>query len=341
MVIAASASLHASAAKTTEAGACDCDPTVTATETNVDLQDPTQMETTQPGAHDPVIVKDGNKYFLFLTGRGTPFRVSNDMKTWGPENRVFATPPAWAVEAVPGFKDHIWAPDLAKFGGKWHLYYSISTFGKNRSAIGHATNETLDPTHPKYKWVDHGPVVQSFPENDYNAIDANVVLDEKGTPWLSFGSFWGGLRLVQLDKDGKQADPNQKPINIAQRPEPPDAIEAPYIIRRGGYFYQFASFDFCCRGANSTYNIRVGRSKDVRGPYVDRTGKPMTQGGGTLLVEGGPRWKGPGHQAVVQNGKNDTLVFHAYDAENNGRPMLQLAKITWDREGWPVVTWNP
>jgi arabinan endo-1,5-alpha-L-arabinosidase len=321
----------ASVAATKSPQECDC----------AVAQQPSEESTTEPGAHDPVVVKEGRRYYLFVTGPGIPFRSSPDLQHWGPVGKVFDTPPDWAPKTIVGFREHIWAPDVSFFGGKWHLYYAVSTFGKNRSAIGHATNKTLDPTSKNYRWVDHGPVVQSYPIDDYNAIDPNAVVDAKGTPWLSFGSFWNGIELVRLTRDGERAEPDAKPVNIAARPhegpQQPGAIEAPYIVRRGDYYYLFASFDFCCRGANSTYNVRVGRSKDVQGPYLDRDGKPMTEGGGTKVIEGGTRWKGPGHEAVLRDGKSDILVYHAYDAENRGRPMLRMSKITWDREGWPSV----
>ena len=292
-----------------------------------------------PIAHDPTIVMDGKNYVLFTTGKGVPMRVSKDLKVWGPEQRVFETPPAWAPRTIEGFKDHLWAPDVSRFGGKWHLYYSVSTFGKNRSAIGHATNVTLDPENPRYEWHDDGPVFQSYPKDDYNAIDPNVVLDDKGKPWLSFGSFWNGLRLLPLDGQGRVLE-GAKPLNIAARPhegpEQPGAIEAPFIVRRSGYFYLFASYDFCCRGAKSTYNVRVGRSRSVRGPYVDREGKSLVEGGGTKILEGGTRWKGPGHEAVLQDGKDDLLVYHAYDADDKGTPKLRISRIEW-RDGWPWV----
>lgn len=304
------------------------------------IQEPEDGATTaQPVTHDPVIAKEGKKYVLFATGRGIAMRLSDDLKNWGPESRVFETPPGWAGKTIVGFRDHIWAPDVSRFGGRWHLYYSISTFGKNRSAIGHATNKTLDPASKEYRWIDERPVVQSYPSDDFNAIDPNVVVDSKGTPWLSFGSFWNGLRLVRLDDKGHRAD--DKIVNIAARPhegpQQPGAIEAPFIVRKGDWYYLFASYDFCCRGANSTYNVRVGRSRAVEGPYLDRDGKPMTEGGGTKILEGGARWKGPGHEAVLRDGKDDYLVYHAYDAQDKGAPKLHIAKIAWDREGWPSV----
>ena len=292
------------------------------------------------GAHDPTIVKDGKKYFLYTTGVGVPVRESTDLKTWKDDGPVFGTPPEWAPKAVAGFRDHIWAPDVSRFGGRWHLFYSVSSFGKNRSAIGHATNATLDPASPRYRWADEGPVFQSYPTDDFNAIDPNVALDEKGRPWLSFGSFWSGIQLLPLDRAGR-ALPGTKPINIAGRPhegpQQPGAIEAPFVVRREGWFYLFASYDFCCRGVRSTYNVRVGRSRSIAGPYVDREGKPMREGGGTQITFVGARWKGPGHEAVLRDGGEDRLVYHAYDAEDSGRPKLQIARMAWDRDGWPRV----
>ena len=292
------------------------------------------------GAHDPAVVKEGKTFYLFTTGVGIPVRESRDLKAWSGERRVFDTPPEWAPKAIVGFRDHIWAPDVSRFGGKWHLFYSVSSFGKNRSAIGHATNATLDPTSPRYRWVDEGAVFQSYPTDDYNAIDPNVALDEKGKPWLSFGSFWSGIQLLPLGLDGRLLS-GAKPVNVAGRPhegpQQPGALEAPYIVRRGSWFYLFASYDFCCRGARSTYNVRVGRSRSIRGPYLDRGGKAMASGGGTQITFSDARWKGPGHEAVLRDGRQDYLVYHAYDAQDNGRPKLRVSKMGWDREGWPKV----
>jgi arabinan endo-1,5-alpha-L-arabinosidase len=296
---------------------------------------------TYPGVHDPVMTKEGDTYYLFYTGRGIAARTSKDMAAWSEPGRVFEQPAAWTSERVPGFRDHFWAPDIVFFNAKWHLYYSVSTFGRNRSAIGLATSVTLDPKRPDYRWVDEGPVVESKPGDDYNAIDPNVVLDEKGEPWLSFGSFWSGIKLVRLDKStGKPAEATPKLTTLASRPNTPEikrAVEAPFIVSRNGFYYLFVSFDFCCRGVASTYNIRVGRATKVTGPYTDRDGKPMVEGGGTLVLAGSGRWKGPGHNAVYREKETDRLVYHAYDAEDNGRSKLHVDRMEWDGAGWPVV----
>jgi arabinan endo-1,5-alpha-L-arabinosidase len=168
--------------------------------------------------------------------------------------------------------------------------------------------------------------------DDFNAIDPNVIVDTEGTPWLSFGSFWDGIRMARLTLDGERAD--QELHALASRGG--GAIEAPFIVRRCGYYYLFVSFDRCCNGASSTYNIRVGRATDVRGPYVDGQGMPMLEGGGTLLVEGSGRFRGPGHNAVIFHEDRAYNVFHAYDADANGTPTLRVSELAWDEDGWPV-----
>jgi arabinan endo-1,5-alpha-L-arabinosidase len=296
------------------------------------------------------MARQGDTYYLFCTGRGIAMWSSKDLKTWKAEKPVFAAAPEWAVQAVPTFRNHIWAPDISYYKGQYYLYYSVSAFGKNTSAIGLATNTTLNPEDPHYKWVDQGKVIQSFPgQTNWNAIDPNLVTDKAGTPWLAFGSFWDGLKLVKLNGDRltlaqspdnlptiasrrKEAATAAKPVNAGA-----NAIEAPFVFRRKGYYYLFASTDYCCKGVNSTYKMVVGRAKDVQGPYLDRDGVPMAQGGGSLLLEGNQDWYGVGHNAVYTFDKKDYLVFHGYDAADNGRSKLRLETLTWDKAGWPQV----
>lgn len=215
----------------------------------------------------------------------------------------------------------------------------MSTFGSNRSSIGLVINRTLDATSINYRWEDQGRVISSNATDDWNAIDPNIVLDEAGQPWLSFGSFWSGIKMRRIDAtSGKLSSQDQTLYSLARRPrsaELPGAIEAPAIVRRTGHFYLFVSFDFCCRGDKSTYNVRVGRSRRVTGPYLDRSGKAMTEGGGSLLIEGNARWRGPGHCAVLETKDGDKLVYHAYDAEWRGVSTLRISSLAWDNEGWP------
>jgi arabinan endo-1,5-alpha-L-arabinosidase len=303
-----------------------------------------ELEGDVRGVHDPVVVKAGGSYYLFSTRAGISMRCSDDLVRWRLCGDVFAHIPGWAVRDVPGLRG-LWAPDISYFNGKYHLYYSASTFGSNRSSIGLATNRSLDPASDEFRWVDEGSVISSSPTDDWNAIDPNVVLDEHDQPWLSFGSFWGGIKMRRLDPaTGKLDAKDAKFYALAARPRSPElpgAVEAPFIVRRNGYYYLFVSFDFCCKGIESTYNIRVGRSRAVTGPYADRDGKDMREGGGTLVLAGAGRWIGPGHCAILQEKEGDRLVYHAYDAEKRGASTLRIGALAWDEQGWPLVAGAP
>ncbi|MDF1572963.1 MAG: arabinan endo-1,5-alpha-L-arabinosidase [Bacteroidales bacterium] len=297
--------------------------------------------------HDPVAIAADGAYYMFSTGRGIASWTSDDKLNWHYLGRVFNDIPAWCKQEVPKFDGNIWAPDISFHNGKYYLYYSISSFASNRSAIGVATNMTLDTASTDYAWVDHGMVVESVAGRDhYNAIDPHLVMDEEGSPWLSFGSFWGGMKLVQMNDDLLSVAEPEQWATIATRErtfgldaeDPGDgAIEAPFIVKKDGYYYLFVSFDLCCRGARSTYNVRVGRSESITGPYLDRDGVSMEQGGGTLVVEGDENYYGVGHNSVYQFDDGWYMYSHGYDRHHNGRPRLVIHRVHWDAEGWPGV----
>lgn len=314
---------------------------------------PVGTVTTTPNTpvHDPVLIKEKNTYYLFCTGNGIAVFSSPDLQHWRKEAPVFSRPPEWALKTIPGFKGHIWAPDISFYNGRYYLYYAVSAFGRNTSCIGLAVNTTLDPGSPDYKWEDKGKVIQSVPGRDmWNAIDPNVVVDDRGAPWLSFGSFWDGIKLLKLQPDLQTLTEPQEWYTIARRPRDfatPDtsagngAIEAPFIYRKGKYYYLFVSTDYCCRGEKSTYKVVVGRSENVQGPYLDQQGVPLQQGGGTLVVQGdGINWYGAGHNAIFSESGKDYLVLHGYDAKDHGRSKLIVATISWNAEGWPDVKIN-
>lgn len=292
------------------------------------------------GTHDPTLIAAHGQYYLFSTGDQLGAKTSKDLRSWQAAPEVFtaATRPSWLAERVPGVMN-LWAPDISFFGGKYHLYYSASTFGCNVSCIGHLTRPALDSG----TWSDEGAVVCSNEDrscdsgsrpDDWNAIDPNLIVDQSGKAWLAFGSFWGGIQLIELDENGARAGTEVK--TIAARPSNAGALEAPFIVRRCGYYYLFTSWDACCKGADSTYNLRVGRSASVTGPYVDRDGKQLLTGGGTLVLTGGTRYRGPGHNTVLFTADAAYNAYHAYDADNRGDPVLRISELAWDDDGWPV-----
>ncbi len=296
--------------------------------------------------HDPVVAEQDGTFYLFNTGRGISVYSSTNLENWKREEPVFSEKPDWTDEVVSDFNNHIWAPDIFHHNNTYYLYYSVSSFAKNTSAIGVATNKTLNPEDDDFEWVDHGIVVQSVPNRDmWNAIDPNMIEDEKGTVWMSFGSFWNGLKLVKMDEDLKSITKPEEWHTIAKRErsfEIPDknpgdaALEAPFIFKKHGYYYQFLSWDLCCRGEDSTYKVVVGRSKDVTGPYIDKDGKPLNEGGGTLIVEGNKNWYGAGHNSTYTFNGKDYMFFHAYDANDKAAPKLKIKELSWDN-GWPTV----
>ena len=289
--------------------------------------------------HDPAVIREGDTFYLFSTGQLSaktgliPWRTSKDLVHWTYRAAVFAGLPAWGLEKVPGAKG-LWAPDIVFTGREYRLYYSVSTFGQNRSAIGFASTTTLDPGKPGYGWTDRGLVFESTPKDDFNSIDPNIFIDRDGSHWMAFGSFWSGIKIIQLDPSTGKPLRDARVHALASRP-PPGAVEAPFLIKRRGFYYLFVSFEFCCRAANSTYYTVVGRSRNVLGPYVDREGTAMLKGGGSPVLHARldetRRWRGPGHVAILRERDRDYIVYHAYDARNGGVSTLRIQQLGWSR----------
>ncbi len=300
-------------------------------------------------AHDPVMIMEGDTFYLFTTGGG--MARSTDLDTW---ERLEPVPTnlEWVTkDIIPDYRGGYWAPDIQYLDGTYYLYYSPSAFAQNTSAIGVMTNKTLDQDSPDYEWVDHGMILQSIPGRDFwNAIDANVYFDRRWggetTGWLSFGSFWGGLKLVKLDSTMTALAEPQEWYTIAKQErtfgmpdtDPGDGtVEAPFIYRRHQYYYLFISVGYCCRGLESTYEVLVGRSRDIRGPYFDKEGKPLYAGGGTFVAGETEDFAAIGHCAVYDFEGTTYFVAHGYDKDDRGRPKLVIRTIEWDRAEWPTV----
>ena len=297
--------------------------------------------------HDPVMARERDMYYLLSTGMGVQWATSKDRKTWVVQGTPFIEKiPTWTRDSVPGFESHVWAPDVIRWHNRWWLAYSCSTFGKNTSAIGLMSSHSLGG-----EWKDEGCLVASREHRDnWNAIDPCFIIDDNDTPWLTWGSFWDGIQLARLDTTMHLAS---KPVTIARRYRPGDpnaaenptskfagtnAIEAPFILKHGGYYYLFVSWDYCCRGAKSNYRVAVGRSKTVDGPYLDRTGKPMAEGGGTLFLEGDKQeYEAAGHCAAYDMDGQTIFICHGYSTTMNGAALLIQRPVKWTADGWPEL----
>lgn len=275
--------------------------------------------------HDPAIIQSGSTWYIFGTGVGIQVKRSNDGLAWSNIGTVFSSYPSWASTYVPNHADNIWAPDVKYYNGQYYLYYSISSFGSNTSAIGLAVSSSLTGG-----WSDKGMVIRSTSSNSYNCIDPNLVVDNSGNLWLAFGSFWNGIHIVQLDSATMKPKSGASIKNIATRSN--TACEAAFIVYNNGYYYLFESVDNCCQGTSSTYKIMYGRSTSINGTYYDKNGTSLLSGGGSLFDAGNSRWIGPGGQSLYGT---SVIAHHAYDADNNGAATLMIKNLYWDSAGWP------
>ncbi len=293
---------------------------------------------TSISVRDPALILSDSTYYLFGTGKGIKIWSSTDLVNWKMCPPVFARAPTWTSKNVPGFNSDIWAPEITYYMGQYYLFYSVSKFGTNNSAIGFATNETLDAEAPNYKWIDHGMITQSN-GTSWNAIDPNFVLDYDSTPYLVLGSFFSGIEITRIVDDnimlkaGSITSPPLASRDLAVNRY--NAIEAPFVFKHNNYYYLFTSINNCCSGINSDYKTIVGRSKKIDGIYLDKAGKAMSAGGGELVLEGNGKWHGAGGASVYNFKGQDKIVFFSYD--NTGIERLRIANINWDKEDWPLA----
>jgi arabinan endo-1,5-alpha-L-arabinosidase len=284
--------------------------------------------------HDPsTIVACDGRYYVFFTGPGIPILSSEDAFTWQRSGQVFNRVPDSVKSAVPLNDGRlVWAPDVIKLNGEYYLYYSISSWGSNVSAIGLVTNPTLNAHDPKYKWTDRGLVVNSVAGENLNAIDPGVVYAPDGTLWLSYGSYIGNVQVVQLDpKTGLRIAKNSPTYIVSS------ASEASDIIYHDGYFYLFVNRGSCCKGKDSTYNIRMGRARAPTGPYLDRYGADMAHGGGSLFLAAEDKQIGPGHFGLLSlDGVEKFSCHDEADLSKGGRGTLCIRPLLWGSDVWPA-----
>ena len=306
--------------------------------------------------HDPTIIRQGTHYFSLSTDPGNqtgqpqvgllPLRCSPDKITWTRCGQIFNTPPPSVLAVFPTLTT-LWAPDISYFNGLYHVYYTASTFGSNRSLIGLATSPSMEPTDPTYKWTDQGVVFSSQTTDLFNAIDPNVLVDTDATGavshvWLSYGSFYGGIHERELNATtGKLSTSNTANVQLATRPGvAANPIEGASLVKHDGYYFLFVSFGFCCNTpfTADTYQIAVGRGPTAQGPFIDQAGTPMLQGGGTILLSSSGLYTAPGGEQVYTDSTDgDLITFHALSNIQNGLDYMFVKSLTWPSD-WPAIT---
>jgi arabinan endo-1,5-alpha-L-arabinosidase len=310
---------------------------VTATPAQAAYPNPGRVTGDVTRVHDPGVVKAPNgSYIMISTNNFLEIRTSTDRTNWRLVGSVWRSgQPTWTYNYTQSSqRGYLWAPDITYRNGQYYLYYSASSFGSNRSAIFLATSPTAMPG----TWTHRGLVIETNTGSNYNAIDPNLIIDGSGRWYLSLGSFWSGIKMIRIEPSTGLRHSDQTVHNIASRHVSPYAIEAPYIFRRGNYYYLFVSFDMCCRGTNSTYRTMVGRSTSVTGPYVDARGVRMLDGGGTEVLATHGTVYGPGHVAVLQDTDAPVLFYHYYYTNSSpGTGRLGINLLRFDGNGWPVV----
>ncbi len=284
--------------------------------------------------HDPATLQThSGKYWLFSTGKGIKTVWSSDLENFTSADPVFAegTWPEWVNKYVPDFKGHFWAPDVLFFNGKYHLYYSCSSFGKPTSAIGLVVNKTLDPSSQEYQWEDRGEVVTSSIKTDVNGIDPGFLKSKNGRVFLTFGSWHGGIAVGEIDTlSGKFIEPiDLKKIAGGNH----EAWEAPALIQNGNDYFLLVNTGICCKGLESTYQIVMGKSDSPLGPFLDKEGIDLNLGGGSIFLSSAGRIHGPGHFSLSNEGK---VGIHYYDTLDHGIPKYKIYELAF-KDGWPRI----
>ena len=293
----------------------------------------------QPG-HDPSMVRFEDGYALMSTNNNLQLWTSEDAYTWRDHKSTVSAIPQWAYTYAPG-TEGIWAPDVFYMNGEYRVYYCVSVFGKRSSAIGYQSTKSIMPGSSGYGWTDHGHVFHTTTSDKYNAIDADVVRDTEGNYWMAFGSFGLGIQLIKLDATtGYQASDDKTVYNIARRTSSASggAEEGPSLIEHGGQYFLFTAWDKCCQqGANieqTTYKTAYGRADKVTGPYKDRAGYTMSNGGGTILLERYGRYVGPGGGEAFQDLNRVRFVHHYYDNAGDKFNHIHIRDVVFTEDNW-------
>ena len=302
--------------------------------------------------HDPAIFYDevSGNYYTYSTG--AICQKSKDLVHWQEIGKVVERPPQESVEWT-GSED-IWAPDIVKVGKEYRLYCSNSSWGVRQSCIFLAVAD-----RPEGSFEPKGCVLKTtekFPQSVTNAIDANIIEDAKtGEQYMLYGSFWGGCHVLKLNRTTGFAEEEGIGVCIARRPKwQSGSMEGPYMVynAQNNYYYLFVSYG----SLKSDYNIRVGRSRSICGPFIDFHGKDLIadedgDNSTGLLAMCGYQWNegqaymGPGHNSVLHdvNGRW-YLVCHIRRknfTQQEEPSEMQIREIFWSEDGWPFVAAQP
>lgn len=275
-------------------------------------------------SHDPTLYEENGVWYQFFTADWIGSKRSDDGRNWRDTGAVLSGEFNWWRNYVPNWEPaNVWAPEVDRYGDRVWMWYSVSTFGSRVSAIGLLSASSAAAGD----WRDEGVAISSNNSHNYNAIDADLAVDEYGDPWMTFGSWNSGIKLTRLDP--LTMKPVGRLYSIASKG---GGIEAPDVIYRQGYYYLFVSLGKCCDGINSTYNIVYGRAEKITGPYLDKNGVDMMNGGGSLLDNGNAVWIGPGGQDILNT---NIIIRHAYPASENPWAAVLISDLNWDSQGWP------
>lgn len=301
-----------------------------------DIGDYVEGEVDDP-VHDPSIFKDGDTYYVVSTGALKTTDDPGGIFIRKSEGTIGGEWEAIGEISVPEWTKsyniaHLWAPHVVKKGDTFYLYYVASIFGTNNSAIGAAKTKTPGDVD---SWKDLGPVLTSNPDEvEYNAIDPMVVKD-KGKWWIVFGSHFSGIHIQELKNMTEPVGPVHSIASRAQTTQY-NTVEGPTIFKKGKYYYLVTSWDRCCAGLDSTYKMAIGRSESITGPYVDKKGVPLLEGGGTIILTSDGNQVGPGGQDYIKDRGREYLINHYYDGDANGIVRMQVRSLSWEN-GWPVL----
>ena len=293
---------------------------------------------TRWAGHDPDIIRYEDGYALATTDNHMLMQFSEDALNWKNGDPAMPEFSKWLYKYAPNMID-IWAPDIHYVGGEYRMYYCGSEMGIRSSGMGFMSSKEIDPTKPGYGWTDQGEVIHTVKSDSYNAIDAAVLKDLDGKVWMAFGSWGTGIHILELDEKTGKVKNGAKMQNIANRGGA--GVEGASLIEHNGKYFLFTAWDNCCKkGAdleNNSYKTTVGRSNRINGGYVDRSGKALLDGGGTILLSRYGRYYGPAGGEAFEDVNRQRFVNHYYDKNDGGNSYIQVRDIVWTDDNWPEL----